>query len=423
MDKIRKVVSEKLLHFSQFIFLTFSNFNTNNLWESASSCSFGFVFSFMPVSLIIVAILTSIVRIFPEIEIYISNYANQFSAIIDIEPLLSNITKIQHIHFFDIFLSLWVIWMARKLFSSILIAMNKIFRKTSKRKTTVNQLISFISEFFLVLAIILVIIASFTINKILKFSFFETARSLFPMIFSRSSNLIFSSAFYILIFILSLYFFKIGSGTKPKMRLCIFYSLLNTFATFVLSALLNSFLNTSNYNIIYGTISALIILMLKVYFFFVIFLFIAQMIFVSQFFDTLILNELYLLPDLFENRFFKKIRRILFINPVSNETSRNTVLFNGGETIFDSEDSSDFVYFICQGFVTIANENEKSVQLIHQGSFIGETNCILGKSRGAKAIAQTQCRLIKISREDFFKIINASTQASKKAMKKITREV
>jgi len=423
MNRIRKILSDKLLHFSQFIFLTFSNFNTNNLWESASSCSFGFVFSFMPVTLIIVAILTSLVRIFPEIEVYIFNYARQFSSIIDIEPILSNITKIQHIHFFDVFLSLWVIWMARKLFSSILIAMNKIFRKTSKRKTTVNQLISFFSEFFLVLAIILLITASFTIDKILKIPFFETVRSLLPHFFSRSSNLIFSSAFYLLIFILSIYFFKIGSGTKPKMRLCLFYAILTTFATFVLSAILNSFLNTSNYNIIYGTISTLIILMLKVYFFFVIFLFIAQMIFVSQFFTTLILNELYLLPDLFENRFFRKIRRILFINPISNETSKNTVYFNGGDTIYDKEDSSDFVYFICQGFVTIANESEKSVRLINQGSFIGETNCILGKPRGVKALAQTQCRLIKIPREDFFKIINASTQASKKAMKKITREV
>ena len=117
------------------------------------------------------------------------------------------------------------------------------------------------------------------------------------------------------------------------------------------------------------------------------------------------------------------MRRILFINPVSNETYKNTIYFEGGDIIYDKEDFSDCVYFICQGFVTIANETEQSVKLINQGSFIGETNCILGKPRGVRAVAQTQCKLIKISKEDFLKIINTNTKASKKAMKKITKEV
>ena len=415
--------SEKILHFSQFLYLTLSNFAANNLWESAAACSFGFVFSFVPVSLIILTLLTSIIRIFPEIENYIINYTAQFYSVIDVELALSNITKLQHIHLFDIFLALWVVWMARKLFASIISAMNRIFRSISHRKTTINQLVSFISEFVLVIIIAVVILSSFLMNKILEFSFFDTMRGLFPRLFSQGSNMFFSAVVYLMLFTLTLYYFRVGSGTRPRYSLCIFYSILNTLATYILSQLLNGFLNVSNYNVIYGTISTLIILMLKVYFFFVIFLFIAQMIYVSQFFNTLILNELYLLPDLFENRFFRKVRRVLFINPVSNEASKNTIYFEGGDIIYDENDISDCVYFICQGFVTIANPAEQSVKLINQGSFIGETNCILGKQRGVRAIAQTQCKLIKVSREDFLKILNTNTKASKKAMKKITREV
>ena len=136
-------ITDRLLHFSQLMYFTFSNFAANNLWESASACSFGFVFSFIPITLIILTLLTTVIRIIPEIENYIYTYATQFYSLVDIQAALSNITKIQKIHLFDVFLGLWIIWMARKLFSSIVCAMNRIFRSISKRKTTITQLITF----------------------------------------------------------------------------------------------------------------------------------------------------------------------------------------------------------------------------------------------------------------------------------------
>ena len=413
-------LSDKLLHFSQFLYLTLSNFAANNLWESAAACSFGFVFSFVPVSLIILTVLTSIIRIFPEIENYILSYTAQFYSVIDVELALSNITKLQRIHMFDVFLALWVVWMARKLFASIVSAMNRIFRSISNRKTAINQLVSFISEFVLVIVIAVVILTSFLMNKILKLDFFNSVRELFPRFLSHGSNLFFSLVVYLMLFTLTLYYFRVGSGTKPRFRLCVFYSLLNTLATLILSQLLNGFLHVSNYNIIYGTISTLIILMLKVYFFFVIFLFIAQMIYVSQFFNTLILNQLYLLPEYLENSFFSNLRRILFINPSSREAFQNTIYFNGSEMIYGPDEEADSVFFICNGFVSLEHEDGQNSELINQGSFIGETACILNKKRGETAYAFSQCKLIKISKKDFLSILHANPKAASKAMKNLS---
>ena len=406
------------MHFCQLLYFTISNFLANNLWENASSCSFGFVFSFVPISLIILTLLTSVIRIVPEIKTYILNYTAQFYSVIDIEAALSNITKIQSVHLFDIFLGLWIIWMARKLFSSILSAMNRIFRSISHRKTAINQLITFLSEFFLIFLITIVIISSFTMNKILKFSFFEPFTQNFPHFFSQLSNAIFSLAVYIMLFILTLYYYKIGSGTKPRWRICIFYATLNTLVTFTLSFVLNKFINFTNYNIIYGTISTLIILMLKVYFFFVIFLFFAQMIYASQFFHTLFLNELYLLPDFYENKFFKNLKRILLINPISNEATKNTIYINGGDVIFTPEQKADSVFYICQGIVAVKDEN---ITLFNQGSVIGDARCILGKKRVQTAIASTECKLIKISRKDFMSMLQQNSKASAKAMKELQK--
>ena len=41
--KTKFKLSERVLHFSQLMYFTFSNFLSNNLWESASSCSFCWV--------------------------------------------------------------------------------------------------------------------------------------------------------------------------------------------------------------------------------------------------------------------------------------------------------------------------------------------------------------------------------------------
>ena len=413
-------ITDRLLHFSQLMYFTFSNFAANNLWESASACSFGFVFSFIPITLIILTLLTTVIRIIPEIENYIYSYATQFYSIVDIQAALSNITKIQKIHLFDVFLGLWIVWMARKLFSSIVCAMNRIFRSISKRKTTITQLITFFSEFFLIIVVAVLIITSFTMNKIIKFEIFDPFKAIFPRVFSRRSNEFVSLVVYLMLFIITLYYYKIGSGTKPKWRICLFYAGLSTLSTFVLSFFLNGFINFANYNIIYGTISALIIMMLKVYFFFVIFLFFAQMIYASQFFHTLLLNELYLLPDFYENKLFKNLKRILFINPISNEATENTMYFEGGDVIFTPEEESDSVFYICQGFVSVKGEEKGAlVKLVNQGSFIGDANCILGKPRSQTAVASTQCKLIKIPREEFMSILNANSQAASKAMGKL----
>ena len=94
--------------------------------------------------------------------------------------------------------------------------------------------------------------------------------------------------------------------------------------------------------------------------------------------------------------------------------------FEGGDVIFTPEEESDSVFYICQGFVSVKGaEKGALVKLVNQGSFIGDANCILGKPRSQTAVASTQCKLIKIPREEFMSILNANSQAASKAMGKL----
>jgi len=417
MNNILTKVKKTITRFSQFIYLTITNFNSNNLWESASSCSFGFVFSFIPITVIIMAVFVAIIRVNPDITNYIEEYAAKLNGFYEIQPVLDNIISMQKIKFFDIFLAAWVVWMARKLFLSIVYAMNRIFGSISKRKTLLNQFLIFISEFVLVFVIVIIILASFIMDKILSFKIFENILNLLPDFLTHSSINIISAVMYTMLFILALYVFRFISGTKPKLRICAFYALLNTIATFILSFFLNKFLVITNYNVIYGTISTLIVMMLKVYFFFVIFLYCAQMIYVSQFFTNLLIKEIYLLPDYSNQKIFTMIRRLMFINPFKLEKTSNVLSFEGGDIIYEPDNCAENVYYISQGFVSILSDSNTC--LLNQGSFFGEADCILNRKRTATAKAATSCKIIEISKDDFFAMINTNSQAATKAMKSL----
>ena len=185
---LKSYLKKIITRFSQILYLTISNFTKNALWESAAACSFGFIFSFIPITLIIFTVLIGIIQFYPNIYNFIISFAKEIQNIVNILPLLDKLMQIRSVKSFNIFLAVWVIWMARKLFNSIIISMNKVFRSVSKRKSWFNQLLTFIIEFVITLIIAVIIIAAFAFIQILSMPFFQSILSNFPVLFKQSSH-------------------------------------------------------------------------------------------------------------------------------------------------------------------------------------------------------------------------------------------
>ena len=420
-NKKQYTFSEVMTRFGQFLYLTIHSFNQNNMWESASSCSFGFIFSFVPIIMIISTVLIGILKVSPGVLDYVYQFAESISDIINIKPFISNLITNKNLRLADIFLGIWVIWMARKLFNSIVQAVNRIFRKISKRKGWLNQIITFISELVLVLLFVVIILAAFVFSKLRSLPIFEYIKNSAPVLISAGSNMIFNGIVYFLLFISATLTYKYVSGTNPKFSKCFFYAALNTAAFFVLSIFLNRFFDTSKYNVIYGTISTLIILMAKVYFFFVIFLFCAQMIYVSQFFEILLRSELYLRPETAIKDVkgsTNKLKSFLFSNPSILQNKQNTVKFSLGNKIYKKGDKSDSVYFIISGIVSETSETQN--HSYQKGNFFGDVQCILNQDRQSDAVAMNDCELLVFSVEDFTSLLHENPKASAKALSKVS---
>ena len=416
--KIKLKRSQRLTKLGQIIYLTCSNFQGNDLWQSASACSFGFIFSFVPLALIIFTILVGIIRVSPGILEYVNALGAEIESIVDIKPFINNIMNKRNFHIVDIFLGVWIVWMARKLFQSIILAMNKIFNSQRKRRGIFNQALMFLSEFILVIIIASIIIVLFGFNKLVSPNISEPLKEYLPSIVNQNSHTIISLAMYFVIFISTFFVYRVVSGTKPPMWLCFIYGLLDSLCFYLISLWVSKFMNLSNYNIVYGTISTIIILMMKVYFFFVFFLFFAQMIYVTQYFELLLKCEVYLLPDSEHRGWMVQLRRMLFINPAALKTATNTRFVNQGEIIFNAEDKADSVYYIRTGSISEQFENGES-QIFEKGSFVGDTLCLLDERFRGTGIAATDCKLIIFTEKEFKELMKKSPKAASKALSKL----
>lgn len=405
--------------FFQFIYLSASNFKKNNLWESASACSFGFIFSFIPITLIIITILVTVLRVSPNVLNYVLAFSDEIKSVVDITPVINNVLKVNSIKFMDIFLAIWVIWMARKMFLSIVRAMERIFGFVSTRKSMISQLLTFISEFALVLIFIGVILSTFILNQILSLPIFGFIIDSFPKIIRPRSNILVVSVLYSMLFLYVLYVYKIISGTNPKFRICVFYAALNTAAFYIFSFFINKFMNITNYNVIYGTISTLVILMMKVYFFFLIFLFCAQMVYISQFFDNILISEIYLLPSQKKTMTVKFLEKINFFNPTVIKLDFTTKNFSAGDIIYSKNETAQRVFYLKKGSVTEALDDKT----LHYsaGTFFGEISCLINQPQNGTAIATSDCEILVIPADNFKELVLKNPFVSAYAVDKLNK--
>lgn len=405
------------LKFFQFIYLTFSNFKKNVLQENACACSFSFVFSFIPICVISVTILTTIISFSPAALDFVMKIAALVENYVDIKPFINSLLDIKSLSFINIFLAVWIIMMARKMFLSVVRAMYIIFHKTSTEKSFLIQVFTFLFEFIVVAMIIIVTIVVFIINESLKFPIFQFFKKHLPSFLHANPKLIIGIIAYSLLFLIVFLIYRFTSQISKKNRMCFFYAAICTGTIFIISFFLNLFLNTTNYNSIYGTISTLIIMMLKVYIFFLIFLFCAQMMYVSHNFNTMLKGEIYLLPEFDSLSFNAILHRILFINPSLIQTKENTLFLDANKSVFLKDDKPNFVYYLKRG--TVYEYLENQIKYYDQGTFFGEPDCILNQKRKSEVKTVTPCEIMTISKDDFLQLLEVYPDAAQKAIAKI----
>lgn len=408
-----------MIHLSQIVYLTARGFFKNNLGMCASACTLGFIFSFIPLIMLILTTFIGILHASPAILEGFSALVANITPVFDINGYINGLKHGFVINWVNFLLAVFVIWMARKMFLSIIQSLSKIFNTVAPARPVINQFLTFAGEVFIVVIVAASFFAAFLTRQIFKLPVFERISSLSPILFSHLSNFLVNLVLYIIIFSMTVAAYKIGSGTKPKTRLCIVSALLCTVTFYIAITIVSVFMNRANYNTIYGVLGNIIILLFEVYIFFNLFMVFAQMIFTVQFFHSNLLSELYLLPEKNPKNLDDILRRAIFITPSALMTQKNMEIFNPGQEIFKNGETVDSVYYLVSG--TIREERNDSVKTRSAGSFFGDLDFMIDANHRSAATAISECKVIKIPGDDFSELLDKNPKAAVKAMSKLSR--
>lgn len=416
---MKKNTKSGLIHLSQIVYLTARGFFKNNLGMCASACTLGFIFSFIPLIMLILTTFIGILHASPAVLEGFSALVANITPVFDINGYINGLKHGFVINWVNFLLAVFVIWMARKMFLSIIQSLSKIFNTVAPARPVINQLLTFAGEVFIVVIVAASFFAAFLTRQIFKLPVFERISSLSPILFSHLSNFLVNLVLYIIIFSMTVAAYKIGSGTKPRTRLCIVSALLCTVTFYIAITIISVFMNRANYNTIYGVLGNIIILLFEVYIFFNLFMVFAQMIFTVQFFHSNLLSELYLLPEKNPKNLDDILRRAIFITPSALMTQKNMEIFNPGQEIFKNGETVDSVYYLVSG--TIREERNDSVKTRSAGSFFGDLDFMIDANHRSAATAISECKVIKIPGDDFSELLDKNPKAAVKAMSKLSR--
>lgn len=405
-----------LASFIQTLYITSNLYLRNSLNTAAAACAFGFLFSLLPTVFMIIIVLVRILHTEMSFIMQFYSYISAFIQEDQFEKLLNSALSVKSAGFLEIITTLGIFWLARKFFFSLTHSFQIIFHTQTTRKGLSFSLWAMIGEVVLVAGTAIFISILVMARTSLHSSFITTR---FPWMTSDFYPKLVSNIPMILLFIITILTYRFVPGTKPKWQYCIISSFLTNIIFRIVQFIFSLFLNTSRYNLIYGVLSNLIVTLLEAGIFFQIFLFFAQYIYTIQFFPSLKLAQLYLLPPENAKNPFLRARRKLFLAGDSHLQKENQITeYEMGSVICKKDETATCVYGIIDGSVEISNNGQ--IQNLGKGAFFGETACLLYSTSPYTATALTKTRLLCISKDSFEELIEKNPDVSRKTLSLIS---
>ena len=414
----------------QSSFLTAVFFIENNLTTCAASCAFGFLFSFIPILMMIAAILLHFLHASSDSISILLGADSFFSSALPSFDIIEKIASIRGTEKFEIVVVAFTIWMARNFFNSISSSLRQIYKARSVSRPVMNQIIVFAEELLVVGSAAILIFLSSTAQTIFsipilpeivgRLSQIVPIKSLEWLSVPTARIAIFLAPYIYICFFITAMYKSAGGGQRPSLRLSLSSALFCTLVFMAVQKAMSVFINVNRYNLVYGVFSRFIVMLLGVYVFFILFLFFAQFMFVVQFFDDLLLGELYLLQSRDRTAFFPKLRYKIFVEPDYFLKGRKSLFphnFERGAIIYTAGSEALSAFYIAKGSVELSSAKEKNV--LSKGSFFGEMSCVLKKPRDNTAKACENTIIIEIASEQFLSLLQKNSEASQKILEQI----
>lgn len=399
----------------RFFTLVSTLFVQNDLLTYAAAGSYGFLCSLIPIIMLIAGILIRFFKTTPDFLIEMLKKTSIMKTF-DLQNIIKPLFSVKKFGLFEIIITIFILWMARRFFNYLTRGFRQIFRDGVEQKPMFISIITISSEILLVLGVALLI---FVLNIFQSFINITGLISYVPWFLKKSGELFLYLLPHVIMFLVITVFYCFVPGSKPKFRYCAISSACCTLSFWVFDMFFYFFLNMGRYNIVYGVLSNLIIMLLEVYVFFILLLFFAECIFVKQFYEILLFEQLYLLPPQNTKKPLDAFTRIVFQDPKTILES-DAVFFKKGESIFKPDEKSEWIYYIASGTVSYFENNH--IEYYSAGSFFGESDCLAKHKRTGSATAETDLKLFCISYTKFRELLEFSPETNKRMVEALNTD-
>jgi membrane protein len=303
-----------------------------------------------------------------------------------------------------------LIWFSSMIFGAIETAFNLIFRAQSHR----NYLVSKLMAIGMIPMGWAVGIASVGVTYI------ATILAQQPFIFKGEILMLQSFFFrYALPYLVTVLFFTIVYKVIPPMRISWWNALIGSAVFSALMELAKHFFgwyvaNYTSYNIIFGSLQTVVILVIWVFYVALILLFCAEIISSFQRRDMILLETALLKPH--QNRATTEERLFLKFG----------LVYPKDQYIFKEGEAGREMYYILDGRVRLEKRTgqiRKVLLELAPGAYFGEMAALIDAPRTASAIAAEDCRLAKIDGDTFRHLVRESGDMSLFMLQEFSRRI
>ncbi len=396
-------------------------FLKNQLASHASGVAYYFLLSVGPLVLVVISILNTSLINQPELTKELFDLLGRFNEQMN-EEFFRNIGVMEAQVTLGGLSLLGLLWTSRLIVSAVQSTFGVIFPSPRARNPLWSNLLSLV-----LLPVILTLLCLSAASSV-AIRFLRDEVDDYPWLesfYDLSLSLSGLMAPLLLVFSLIFLCYRFLPLDRPRTWHAALGAGLCTLAILGLKIVFVHFVSLATYNYVYGSLGAVLFLLLWVYLIFLVFYLCAQFVEVAGRIDTIALDRIIALQDgaggvgeRLENWLFGRSRRIF---------SRYVRQVPTGQWVYHAGDDGQDIFYLQRGLVDIV-PNSNSVEIvpiatIMPGQFFGEMAYLLSELRPAGARAREDAELLIIPPSVFERLLAQSPAVSRKIIDSISQRL
>jgi membrane protein len=410
-----KLIAQRLLFAAE-------RFGGHEMANHAAAGAYAFLLSATPAALLVIGAATAIAAGSPERAAGAADFVAEFLGPLDAAGAAA--------HFFSRGLGPVAIlvgvaslaWAARLFVVAVQRGLRVIWSASGKNAAAKENALSFVLELVAIVAAVAMFLASRAVNLV--------ADRLYPLLGGAAGPALrafatLSSPAALLAFVYMSY--RLAPSTPPRRGTAARAALLCTASFAIFSMALRQFARSDRYDLLYGVLGSLILLLVNIYTFFSLYFYFAELAYVEDHFDALLFGRFFRVSSRETRRGSRKssaeegkpgaaarLERALFMEPDRLLRAYGRPLA-AGEAVFEAGDTGRQAYFVYRGHMGVylpLEGGEREIGSIGPGEVFGEMASVLEENRTATVRALVDSYLIELTPEVFDLYLKTDAEAS-----------